>query len=373
MEPLAPRETPNGLVVTIQRPALVEQIVSVVDPKPVAYLREQLANLSSSLVDSRHQILEQVLELAQKTLVAQRVPPNDPRWEAVGRAQSLHRESIQFLARANIPASIRSADQAILVAQGVVRTAWDEGVAQFSSVQSSPLVASPLSLPLHYEFTRLLDGRSWQTIPVPGHPLSNTDDFYSAGWHVDRRLTDTVASDCVVGNLGPGGKPTLMLTAKPVQNQIIPSGYAGAAMRVTSPPLDVPMGAMVYIQGVLRIDSSTVESQSGLLVSDSAGGESLGQLISANDPSQYEWRRFELIRFVTKPGGIRIHFETRGQVQAFLSELNAEMIIPTTQAGVQLGTANLNDLESTLERGLPVNVSRPQAGNAIRQPNTIDQ
>ena len=373
LEPLSPRETPNGLVLTIQRPALVEQIVSVVDPKPVAYLREQLGSLSTSLVDSHHKILEQVLELAQKTLVAQQVPPNDARWETIRRAQSLHRESIQYLARANLPASIRSADQATLIAQSVVRTAWEEGVAQFSSVQSSPLVASPLSLPLHYEFTKLLDGRSWQTIPVPGFPFSNTDQFYSAGWHVDRRLTDTVASECVVGNLGPGGKPTLMLTAKPVQNQPIPSGYAGAAMRVTSPTLNVPTGAMVFLQGVVRIESGKGESQSGLLICDSAGGESLGQLVSANDPSPYEWRRFELVRFVTKPGGIRIHLETRGQVQAFIAEMSAEMIIPTTQAGVQLSEATYTPSESDGERGLPVNTSRPQAGGSIRQPYMQDQ
>jgi hypothetical protein len=110
-----------------------------------------------------------------------------------------------------------------------------------------------------------------------------------------------------------------------------------------------------------------------LLICDSAGGESLGQLVSANDPSPYEWRRFELVRFVTKPGGIRIHLETRGQVQAFIAEMSAEMIIPTTQAGVQLSEATYNPSESDGERGLPVNASRPQAGGSIRQPYTQDQ
>lgn len=374
LEALVPRETPNGLVVAIQRPALVEQIVSVVDPKPVAYLRERLSALTPSFVDSRHKILEQVLEIAQKTLVAQRVPPNDSRWETVRSGQSFHRESIQHLTRGNLPASIRSADQAILVTQSVIRNAWDEGVGQFSAFQSSPLIASPLSLPLHYEFTTLLDGRAWQTIPIPGMPLRDTDQFYTAGWHADRRLTDSVASDCVVGNLGPGGKPTLMLSARSVQNQPIPSGYAGAAMRVSSPSLNVPLGSMVYIQGLLRIDSPPGESQSGLLVSDSAGGESLGQLISANDPSTYEWRRFELVRFVTKPGGIRIHFETRGKVQALISDLGMEMIVPTPQTEIATaGDANSNSFEFPLQPGLPVNASPLQGTSTIRQPYTTDQ
>jgi hypothetical protein len=354
MELIRPQETASGLLITIPQPALIEQIVSVVDPKPVAYLREQLNRVAPGMVDSRNEITQQVLQIAQKTLVAQRVPTNDPRWEDVRRAQSMVRDSIQYLERSNLPKSLKSADDAMKTAQRVVRKAWEEGVSQFSAFQSSPLIASPLSLPLHFEFSRLLQGRSWQSISVPGVPFATTESFLDSGWQVDRRLTETVQTNCVVGRLGPEGAPTLMLSAAPIRNQPIPTGYAGAAMRVSSKPLQAPVGSMVYIQGLVRIDSLADESQSGLLVCDSAGGETLGQLISSSEKSEYEWRRFELIRFVSQPEGIRIHFETRGQVQALIADLRAEMIMPTQVPGMEtrpIESVDLISIQSSKELG----------------------
>jgi hypothetical protein len=366
-EIVRPQQTPKGMVVTIENPALVEQLVSVVDAKPVAYLGEQLVRLAPHLVESRLEITEQVLEIAQKTLVAQRVATRDARWEQVRRAQSLHREATQHLARSNLPLALKAADQALLASQRVVRTAWDEATAQFIAFQSSPLIASPLSLPLHIELNRLLAGRAWQSIAFPDTPFRNTEEFYRSRWRVDRRLNDTVQSDCLVGGLGPDGLPSLVLATRPIQNQPIPSGYAGAAMRVSSPPLAAPIGSMVHIEGLVKIESHPGETQSGLLVCDSLGGETLGQLISSVDPSQYEWRRFELFRFVTQAEGVRLHFETRGQMQATVSGLKAETIVPAQPAGLPTRTYDPDEISvGGALNSIPISAAN---ANATRQPN----
>ena len=344
LETIRPQETSNGLVVTIERPALIEQIVAVNDPKPVAYLREELARLLPNLVESRIEVTQQVLENAQKTLISQRVAPQDPQWEEIRRAQSLHRESTQYLARSNLTPALKASDQATLTAQRVVRKAWMAATEQFTAFQSSPLIASPLTLPLHFEFNRLLAGRNWQTIGLLGTPFRDMDDFTNSKWQVDRRLSDTVQSECTIGTLGPDGQPTLVLSARPIRNQPIPTGYAGAAMRVSSPLTIAPFGSMVHIEGLVRIASPPGESQSGLLICDSLGGDALGQLISSFDQSQFEWRRFGLIRFVTNPGGFQLHFETRGQMTANIAGLRVEMIIPTQSAGLQTRSLDPNEV-----------------------------
>ena len=321
--------TPNGLIIAIDRPGLIEQIVSVVDPIPAAYLRDNLLRLAPSLVESRMDITEQVISIGHTLLVAQAVPGEDPRWEEMNLARSLHRDATQHLAASNIPRALKASDQALVAAQRVVRRSWEEAAAQLGAFQSSPLVASPLSLPLHWEYRRLLAGRGWQSIPVPGTPFRDTAQLYQSFWQVDRRLTENVASDCDVGSHGPDGNPALVLETKPINNQPISSGYGGAVMRVSSPPITVPAGAMVHIEGVVRIHSPKGETQSGLLVCDSIGGESLGQLISTADASEYAWRRFSLIRFVTNERTLRLHFETRGEMRAEIANLQAEMIIPT--------------------------------------------
>ncbi len=357
METIRAEQTPTGLLVVIDRPGIIEQIVTVVDSKPVAYLQDQLPRLAPSLVASRIDIAEQVLEIGQMSLVAQRVPSNDPRWEEIRRAQSLHRDSTQYLARSQIQQALKASDQSLLAAQRIVRGSWDEAASQFGAFQSTPLLASPLSLPFHWEFNRLLAGRSWQSLSVPGIPFQDTAQLYQSLWQVDRRLTENVESDCVVGGNGPDGSPTLVLSTKPINNLPIPSGYGGAVMRVSSPPITAPVGAMVHIEGLVRIDSPAGEKQSGLLVCDSIGGESLGQLISSADPSQYAWRRFSLIRFVTNERAIRIHFETRGEMRASIANLKAEMIMPTRNGDLPTRPYSPDETLESEQNTIPVSTS----------------
>ena len=331
LEPMRPEQTPGGWQVSIENPALIEQIVSAADAMPLAYLRDMLAKpeVATGLVSSRMDLSAQAIELAQLSLNSQRVPTSDPGWEEIKRAESQQRTAILLLKRSNIPQAIKSADQALLIAQRVVRRSWEAATSEFGAFQSTPLLASPLSLPIHWELIRLLAGRNAQFIPVPGVPFRDTSQLVESQWQVDRRLIENIQSDCSVGSNGPDGLPTLVLTARPIQNQPIPSGYGGAVMRVSSPPISAPAGAMIHVEGLVRIQSPAGETQSGLLVSDSLGGESLGQLISTADASQYEWRRFNLIRFVTEERAMRIHFETRGEIRAEVSSITAKMIMPS--------------------------------------------
>lgn len=365
LEVLRPQQTPGGMIVAIDRPGLIEQIVTTADPKPVAYLREQIASIAPSMVESRISITQQVIELAQKTLVAQRVS----NWEDIRHAESLHRSSMQHLSRSNIPAALKDADRALLIAQSVVRASWEQAAKQFSAFQTSPLITSPLSLPLHFEFNRLLEGRRWQSLAFPGIPFRNNDEFYQSEWRVDRRLVDSVQSDCGVAEVGPDGQPCLVLAARPVGEQPVPTGYAGAAMRVTSPPILAPVGSMIHIRGLVRIESRPGETQSGLLVCDDLGGETLGQLISSVDPSEYTWRRFGLIRFVTKQEGIRLHFETRGQMKAAISSLEVEMLIPSQPAGLPIRPLSPEEpVEETPANTFPITTSTGPIGRPIAGP-----
>jgi len=357
LETLRGQETPNGLVVTLDRPGIIEQIVSVVDPMPAAYLKEQLLRLRPGMVSSRIDITEQVLQLGQMALVSQRIPNDDTRWEDIRRAESLYRDSIQYLRASRLPQSLRAADHAMLIAQRVVRGSWEEAAAQFGAVQSSPLVASPLSLPLHWEFNRLLAGRGFQSLAIPGVPFRDTAQLYQDGWEIDRR-TDAVESNCAVGANGPDGKPTLVLMTRAIGNQPVPTGYAGAVMRVSSPTIGTLANAMVHIEGFVRIQSPAGETQSGILICDSVGGESLGQLISSSDASEYSWRRFNLFRFINSDRSIRLHFETRGEMRAEVANLTVKMIVPGQPA--DLLTRPFNPLEAVEETQefFPVSTSR---------------
>ncbi len=339
LERCAAQSRPGGMVVTIERPGLIEQIVTVADNGPVAYLREAFARTGPEIAENRIDIATQLLQLAQMTLIARQLPPADPAWEQIGQAQGEARAAANFLARSDLPRACRAADQAALMAQGVIRASWDEALTQFQSVASSPLVASPLALPLHWELNRVLRDRAWERLSLPGVPFRDLESWRASGWRSDHRSVDSIDSSvAITPQVGPAGFPTMLLSATSRDGQPIPSGYAGASMRVTSPRISVPYGAMVHIEGLVQISSPSDQSQSGLLVCDNMGGEALGQLFSSYDPSDDRWRRISLFRVITQPDGLELYFETRGQVQAAVTDLSIEMILPTQNRSLPIST-----------------------------------
>ena len=341
LERCAAQARPGAMVVTIDRPALVEQIVSVVDNGPVTYLREALNRLSPALVEGRIDTATQLLQIAQMNFVAQQLPSSDPSWETVLQAQSAQRAATSFLARSELPRAMQAAERAILLAQSTIRISWDSARNQFPSVASSPLIASPLSLPLHWELDRVLRDRPWQSIPIPGVPFSNTLDWQQAGWRSDHRSVESVDSTAQINpQVGPTGTPIMLLSAKSRTSQPIPSGYAGASMRVTSPRIIAPFGSMVHIEGLVQVSSPADQSQSGLLICDNLGGESLGQLVSSFDPSENVWRRISLFRMVTQEDGLELYFETRGAVSAAVTDLTIEMLLPTQNRNLPISTSS---------------------------------
>ena len=346
LERLVPDLRPDATYVTIERPSLIEQIVTVVDPKPIEYLREQFAQRAPIIMESRIDAAQQSLQLAQMATAAQRLSDRHEHWEWIRQSQSLYRDAMHQMSRSDITRALISADRSLLLSQRVLRRSWEEAVKQFSSFQSSPFVASPLALPLHWDLHHRLAGRPWQSLGVPGTSATNTwESMQQAGWFVDQRLEGLITTLVDVQPNGVDGQPTLVLASAPATQQPIPSGYAGAAMRVTSGPIIAPVGSLVHIKGLVNIESSPSETQSGLLISDSLGGESLGQLISSADPSKETWRQFGLSRVVTDPNGFQLFFETRGQMVARIQKIEAEMIIPAVPPG--LPVRQLEDGEVT--------------------------
>lgn len=329
LDPLRSERQGDRLIVQIDEPSLIEQIVTVVDPKPIEYLRNSLLNKQAVFMESRVDLAHQVLQLAQMSLGSQRLAATHEHWDNLRRAESYYREAMRGLQSADVNAALRAADQCTVLAQRIVRSSWEEASKQFSPLQSSPLLASAISLPLHWELNRHLYGRPWQPLVVPGSSFSSWETLRELGWTMDQRLQDRITTTAALtrGDATTGG--SLVLTSKPATVQPIPSGYGGTAMRISSGRISVPAGALVHVKGKVKVRSKPDESQSGLFISDSLGGDAMGVLVSSYDNRDEEWRSFGLFRVATNEDGFRIHFETRGDMSATITDLKAEFIMPT--------------------------------------------
>ncbi|MFN8740269.1 MAG: hypothetical protein ACK5YR_10145 [Pirellula sp.] len=329
LEPLRSERQGDRLVVQIDDPSLIEQLITVVDPKPIEYLQNALQRKQNILMESRVDIAQQTLQIAQMTLGNQRLPAGHEHWEILRRAESLYREALRGLQDSQVVATLKAADQCIVLAQRIVRLSWEEASQQFTSLQSSPLLASSLSLPLHWELNRNLYGRPWQSQVIPGSSFTSWETLRDLGWTMDQRLQDRIATTAALAPGSTTNGASLILTSRPATEQPIPSGYGGTAMRVSTGRVSVPSGTLVHIQGQVKVRSNPAESQSGLLISDTLGGEAMGQLISSFDSPNEEWQQFGLFRIATNEDGFRVHFETRGEVTASITGLKAEFILPT--------------------------------------------
>lgn len=345
LERVPVRNNPGAMVVTIEKPGIVEQLVSMVDNGPWSYLQSALNRLGPNLIESRIDTATQLNLMAQMTLVSRQLPASDPSWEAIREAQSAQRSALQYLANSEPVRASQAADSAILLAQRTIRASWDIAKEQFPSVNSSPLVISPLSLPLHFDLDRTLQSRRWQAVGLPGTPLVDLSTWKQAGWNSNHRMVDQIDSSIQINpGAGPSGENTLFLQATSRTGQPIPSGYAGTSMRVTSPKILLPVGSLVHLEALVRIESPPSESQTGLLVSDNMGGESLGQLVSAYDSTNATWRRVSLFRMITQEDGMELYFETRGEVKASITAIALEWIMPSQNRNLPISTSS----ESTL-------------------------
>jgi len=345
LERVPVKNIPGAMVVTLERPAIIEQLVSMVDNGPWSYLQGALTRLGPDLIESRIDTATQLILMGQMTLVARQLPASDPSWEAIREAQSFQRAALQYLANSELTQAAEAADRATLFAQRTIRSSWEIAKEQFPSVNSSPLTVSPLSLPLHFDLDRTLQSRPWQALELAGTPFGDLSSWTQSGWTSNHRLVDQIDSSIQIANgAGPSGQNALVLQATSRSGQPIPSGYAGTSMRVTSPKIKLPTGSLVHVEALVRIESPVNESQTGLLMSDNMGGEALGQLVSTYDATDSIWRRVSLFRMITDEEGMELYFETRGAVKAQVTGVSLEWIMPGQNRNLPISTST----ESTL-------------------------
>jgi hypothetical protein len=344
LESLPMQPSTEGWSLSIPNPSTVELVVVTEDPRAIAYLQTRLAELAPTVAESRLAIAEQSLQLAQMTMVAEQIPERDPVWEEVNLARSSLRGAQQFLGRGDLLRCLANADAATAAADRLTLLSWERARTQFPSINSSPWLASRLSLPLHWELDRLLRERTWEPLALPQGDLSDMQTMIAAGWTFDRRLEDRVESQAqLISRSGPEGSSALQLSATTKDRSLLPGGYAGASLRIGSPILPVPLGAMIHIQGLVRVLQDGQQPQSGLLVYDDFGGPALGQLIDASGGDPNTWQRIDLYRLATQADGDRLYLELRGQVQVMVAELTAEFLMPSPSSSYP--TRSLSEFE----------------------------
>jgi hypothetical protein len=338
LESIPIQPSPEGWRLVIPEPSAIEMLVMTEDPRAIAYLQTRIRDTALPMCESRLSMAEQALQTVQMALVAEQVLPNSPAWREVSQAESDLRAATQHLMRSDLHQTMIRADAAWRRGQRLLRASWDRARESFAAPQSSVLLTSAMSLPLHWETQRALANRDWQPLRVLGSDGEDQEKMTADGWSVFRRLEDRVKSDWqVVGNAGPDGSPAITIGAKSIDASIVPGGYAGTSMLLSSPRIEVLPDSLVHIQMLVRVAECSELPQSGVLVYDSTAGSGVGQLVNLQSSDRNTWQRVSLYRMTSANEGIQIQIELRGEVQAAIDQIRVDslMLSPISQFPTQ--------------------------------------
>ncbi len=332
MESIALSTRPEGWGISIADPSIIEYIVMTSDPAAAGYLQNATARYAQATMTNRLEIAGQYLTLVQATLHNEGIAANDDRWRSVRQAEAALRTASSYQARGDLSRAIKSCETSIIASLQEVRSSWMRAVADFEDPRSASLLCNALGLPEHWQLHRLTQRRRWETHVVPGGELNDLQQLIATGWTHDQRRTDRIEHHFqIVSGVGEDGSAAMQISARGLQGEIIPGGFAGSTMRVRTPELPTVEARLVRLAGRVRIDRASNQPQAGLLVYDSAGdelsGSALGVPIEANGVKVGSWQTFELFRLAVPGRPMRLCMELRGDVAATIDAITMDSIV----------------------------------------------
>jgi chaperonin cofactor prefoldin len=191
----------------------------------------------------------------------------------------------------------------------------------FQSKTSSPFVAHASLIPLHWRLTdRLKTSGTWDPNGLPAGDFESLEHMQRAGWENHRTDAETISTRVELSN------EQVVLGRKSLKLAVVPSGSAGIVeerpLWIVSPSIKVEANQMVQIHGWVNVPQIIQGNMDGLMITDSAGGQSLAERIVATNG----WEEFTLYRSIDSAGELNVRFDLSGYGVAYLDEVTIRTI-----------------------------------------------
>lgn len=215
------------------------------------------------------------------------------------------------------------AQRSIRYSRQVQAQTWKEAVPQPATAVSSPYAVSFFTLPEQEEFLERARSSTFGSNALTAGDFEVPGNLDAAGWTFNPDSIDDVqASALLVTSKKPGKGQALEVRVEAKSDP--PTVLENTRVQVSSPPVRVEAGQLVRITGSIRIASDIVASGDGVMVWDSAGGESLAQrFVTADDQS------FELFRPILESGEIKVHLTMTGLGSVEFDDIQVQVAVPT--------------------------------------------
>jgi hypothetical protein len=333
LHPLKKAKTPGGYQVTL--PKLDQTAVILSSPDPLQ--RDPIEERTMLIAPASARIC---IDLAKTKL--DRVQKIDAELTALGHDQpdgrTLLYRAEQFVAHAETAFQQRDYNRAredAADAMQLLRTLqyahWNEAVLSqgVNTPLLSPYTVCFQTLPDHWRLVERI-GRSADR---PQDNLLPSGDFEDPSsvvneWIHSQHAVEGVRAQARLVSSAHQGKLCLQLIAGPVLGIDPPVVVPKAPVSVTSPPVPVRAGQVLYISGWIRLVSPVTGSLDGVTVHDNLGGM-LGAL---RFRERGGWERFQLLRDVREDADLRLTINLNGMGEVLLDDLK---IIPHWERSIR--------------------------------------
>ena len=334
LERLDIQPSATGMKWQVDKPAAIESFLVSSSPIVIQFVQRHLSTGLDRRAADQLEVVTYEMALAGNILNArfhERNAVSELSLNHVRRlnqAQRLIDSSVRAMRAQQLLASINLTLEAQDSVHAVLHETYHDARAAIASPQSSPLLASPAALGMHWQLADACQRSTWQNTLLPGSDFVNLQGMLEAGWSQQRRLEEQ--ADLRV-ELVPTAKPStggLRLAAYAKKTaEPLKSGFAGASLRVRSAGVQVKAGQLLRVTGTASVVSGSNQGGTGMLVYDNQVGPSLGQLIHGKDGEKLP---VELYRFAVEDGEFRILAECRGECDIVLEDIRVDAIRPAT-------------------------------------------
>ncbi|MEM7478277.1 MAG: hypothetical protein AAF483_25090 [Planctomycetota bacterium] len=334
MERIATEPGAAGARWAIEQPAAVETFLITSSPTVINFTRNQLAESANTVAADQIELVSRDIAHAARILEsrfsgnAAASPLSLSHTRALSSAQRMVDSSLRALRNQQTLAAIQLNLQARDAVQSVLFESYKNASSALASPQSSPLIATPAALVLHWKIADACGRSQWQTLSMPGSEFTNLATMLNAGWSQQRRLEEQADLRVeLVPGVAPAKGGLRMASYSKTENNPLQSGFAGASLRIRSASVPVKAGQLVRVSGNAAVVTNASAPDAGLLIYDNQAGPSLGQLVHGEKGKKIP---IELYRFALADGEFRILAECRGECDMVMEDLRVDVIQPAT-------------------------------------------
>lgn len=321
----------GGIRIRIPRFDQTAAIVVTVDRRLItsmqARMNEMMLESARISVDLARAKLERVTDVNQELESLGVGLPDGPQILAAARAK-LDQASAAFKRRDYHGARTRSAETMQLL-RILQRSHWERAVDKLSSPAAGPYTVCFQTLPDHWKLVTRIGRASTTTESklLPSGDFEDYDELVSKWWFDQNAVEGAVANMELHPN-AKQGQYALRLAAVPETGRRPPRDVARPPILLTTPPMRVKAGQIVHVAGWIRLPSSIVGGEDGVVLYDSLAGRS-GAL---RWHEAQGWRRFELLRESSKTQTFTITLALHGLGEVYLDDLHVTALTPAYKA-----------------------------------------